>query len=170
MGKVFAHTLAFNVPEADLVAVADLDEKTASETAARFGARDAYQDYRAILDRKDIEAVVIASPTGTHAEVIQNAAAAGKQIFSEKPLALTLEGCDRALEAVEQAGVKLQVGFMRRYDPAYRMAKQKIEAGAIGKPVMFKSIGRDPRRTSLEFARRENSGGLILDMGIHDLT
>jgi predicted dehydrogenase len=70
--------------------------------------------------------------------------------------------------AVEAAGGKLQVGFMRRYDPGYRAAKQKIDAGLIGAPVMFKSVGRDPKMTSLEFAKRENSGGLIMDMGIHD--
>jgi predicted dehydrogenase len=100
--------------------------------------------------------------------VIQDAAAAGKHIFSEKPLAQTLEMCDQAIAAVEKTGVKLQLGFMRRFDPAYAMAKHKIEAGEIGTPVMFRSSSRDPKRTSLEFARRENSGGLIMDMGVHD--
>ncbi|MBI5712632.1 MAG: Gfo/Idh/MocA family oxidoreductase, partial [Chloroflexi bacterium] len=91
-----------------------------------------------------------------------------KQIFCEKPLALTLKECDEALAAVEKAKVKLQIGFMRRYDPACVAAKQQIDSGAIGTPVMFKSMGRDPKRTSLEFAKRENGGGLILDMGVHD--
>ena len=168
MGKVFAHTLAFSVAEADLVAVADVDPKTSAEVADRFGAQHHYTDYKELLKRDDIDAVVIVTPTATHVEVIQAAAAAGKHIFSEKPLAQTLAQCDEAIAAVAAAGVKLQLGFMRRFDPAYVMAKQKIEAGVIGKPVMFRSTGRDPRRTSLEFARRENSGGLILDMGVHD--
>ena len=168
MGKVFAHTLAFTVAEADLVAVADVDPKTSAEVADRYGAKYHYTDYHELLKREDIDAVVVVTPTATHADVIKAAAAAGKHIFSEKPLAQTLEMCDEAIAAVVAAGVKLQLGFMRRYDAAYVMAKKKIEEGVIGTPVMFRSTGRDPKRTSLEFARRENSGGLIMDMGVHD--
>lgn len=168
MGKVFAHTLAFTVSEVDLLAVADVNLPTAQEVAQRYGAKFAYSDYHELLGREDIDAVVIVTPTATHAEVIQAAAAAGKHIFSEKPLSQTLAACDQAMAAVEKAGVKLQLGFMRRFDPAYTLAKQRIDAGEIGTPVMFRSSSRDPKRTSLEFARRENSGGLIMDMGVHD--
>lgn len=168
MGKVFAHTLAFTVAEVDLVAVADANLQTAQEVAKQFHAKAAYADSSQLVERDDIDAVVITSPTHTHVDVIKSAAAAGKHIFSEKPLALTVEGCDQATAAARDAGVKLQVGFMRRFDPAYVMAKKKIDEGIIGSPVIFKSVGRDPKRTSLEFAQRENSGGLILDMGIHD--
>jgi len=168
MGSVYAHTLAFSVAEADLVAVADANPQAAEAAAARIGAENWYGDYRALLDQKDIQAVVIASPTGTHVEVVQAAAAAGKEIYCEKPLAMTLAGCDAAIAAAQSAGVRLMVGFMRRFDPAYVLARKKIDEGVIGTPVMFKSLGRDPKRTSLEFAKRENSGGLILDMGIHD--
>ncbi len=168
MGKVFAGVLAFGVAEVDLAALAEPNPEAARETASRYAIPDCYSDYREILDRKDIEAVVIVTPTATHAEIIQAAAQAGKHIFSEKPLSQTLADCDAAITAVEQAGVKLQLGFMRRFDPAYRAAKEKIDAGAIGHPVVFHAISRDPKRTSLEFARRENSGGLILDMGVHD--
>jgi scyllo-inositol 2-dehydrogenase (NAD+) len=100
--------------------------------------------------------------------VVTDAAAAGKHIFCEKPLALTLSECDEAIQAANSAGVALQIGFMRRFDPPYLAAKQKIDAGAIGHPVMLRASSRDPVRTSLEFARRENSGGIILDMGVHD--
>jgi inositol 2-dehydrogenase len=168
MGKVFAQTLAFSVSEVELLAVADVNPQAAQEAATRYGAKHTFTDYHDLLRRDDMDAVVIVTPTATHAEVIEAAAAAGKHIFSEKPLAQTLEACDRAIAAVEKAGVKLQLGFMRRFDPAYVMAKQRIDAGEIGKPVMFRSTGRDPKRTSLEFARRENSGGLIMDMGVHD--
>ena len=168
MGKVFAHTLAFTVSEVDLVAVADIDSKTCQEVADRYRIKDHYTDYQELLKRADIDAVVIVTPTATHAEVIQAAAAARKHIFSEKPLAQTLQMCDKAIAAVAAAGVKLQVGFMRRFDAAYTLAKKKIDEGAIGTPVMFRSTSRDPRRTSLEFARRENSGGMIMDMGVHD--
>jgi len=168
MGKVFAHTLAFTVSEVELLAVADVNPQASQEAAARYGIKHAYTNYHELLQRDDIDAVVIVTPTATHAEVIQAAAAAGKQVFSEKPLAQTLEACDQAIAAVKIAGVKLQIGFMRRFDPADVMAKQRIDAGEIGTPVMFRSTGRDPKRTSLEFARRENSGGLIMDMGVHD--
>ena len=168
MGRVFARILAFTVAEVNLLAVADVDSQASLEVATKYGAKYHYTDYRELLLREDIDAVVIVTPTATHARVIQDAAAAGKHIFSEKPLAQTLEMCDQAIAAVEKAGVKLQLGFMRRFDPAYAVAKQKIEAGEIGTPVMFRSSSRDPKRTTLEFARRENSGGLIMDMGVHD--
>jgi len=150
------------------VAIADVDPLTSQTVAAQFGVKNHYTDYRQLLERNDIQAVVIATPTGTHAEVVKNCAAAGKQIFCEKPLSQSLAASDEAIAAVKKAGVKLQMGFMRRFDPAYVMAKEKISQGAIGAPVMFHAISRDPKRTSLEFARRENSGGMILDMGVHD--
>jgi inositol 2-dehydrogenase len=168
MGKVFANTLAFTVSEVDLVAVADPNEQALSEVKTRYNIPQAYKDYHALLDSKDVDAVVVTSPTGTHAEVISAAAAAGKNIFSEKPLSQSLAACDQAIAAVKKAGVKLQMGFMRRFDPPYAAAKKMILEGAIGTPVMFKSTSRDPYRTSLEFAKRENSGGLIVDMGVHD--
>jgi inositol 2-dehydrogenase len=168
MGKVFAQTLAFSIAGVELAAVADADPETAQRAAERYAIPHSYTDYRELLRRDDIDAVVIVTPTATHAEVICAAAAAGKHIFCEKPLAQSLELCDAAIAAARAAGVKLQIGLMRRFDPAYVLAKQKIDAGEIGKPVMFRSTGRDPHRTSLEFARRENSGGMILDMGVHD--
>jgi inositol 2-dehydrogenase len=168
MGKVFAHTLAYTVSEVELAAVVDIDPQTSHEVAARFGVNQHYTDYHELLKREDIDAVVIVTPTSTHAEIIKAAAASGKHIFSEKPLAQTLALCDEAIAAVASAGVKLQLGFMRRFDPAYVLAKKKIDEGLIGNPVMFRSTSRDPRRTSLDFAKRENSGGLILDMGVHD--
>jgi len=162
MGKVFAHTLAFNVTEVDLVSIVDTDETTAREVAARYNVPNVFTDYHRMFDEIKLDAVVITTPTATHLEVIRAATAAGKHIFCEKPLAQTLQGCDEAIAAAQGAGVKLMVGFMRRFDAAYIMAKQKINEGVIGKPVMFKAVGRDPKRTSLEFAKRENSGGLIL--------
>lgn len=168
MGRVYANTLAYSVSEVNLVAVADPDASAVSEVAARYQIPKTYTDYHALLDSKEVEAVVVASPTGTHAEVIIAAAQAGKNIFSEKPLSQNLPACDEVLAAVRKAGVKLQMGFMRRFDPPYAAARQKILAGVIGTPVMFKATSRDPMRTSLEFAKRENSGGLIMDMGVHD--
>ncbi len=168
MGKVFAHTLAFNVAEVDLIALADTGLQNSEEVADRFAIPCRYTDYHELLKNEEIDAVVVATPTSTHAQVIRDAAQAGKHIFSEKPLALTLEACDEAIASVRQAGVKLQLGFMRRFDAAYALAKKKIDEGAIGQPVAFHGISRDVSRTNLEFARREKSGGMILDMGVHD--
>ncbi len=168
MGQVFAQHLAFGLPEATLAAVADVKAAQASEAASRYGVPSSYAHHADLLARDDIDAVVIATPTGAHVDVVKAAAAAGKHIFCEKPLALSVAGCDEAIAAVEAARVKLYVGFMRRFDAAYRAAKKQMDEGVIGRPVMFKAVGRDPKRTSLEYARRENSGGLILDMGIHD--
>ena len=168
MGKVFAHTLAYNISEANLVAVADPDQQVGREVAQQYGISRYFPDYHDLLEQTDLQAVVIASPTSTHIEVVKAAARAGKETFCEKPLANTLIGCDEAISATQSAGVRLMVGFMRRFDSAYLMAKNKIDDGSIGNPVMFKAVGRDPKRTSLEFANREVSGGLILDMGIHD--
>ncbi len=169
MGAALAHHLAFSVETADFIAIADTFAENARKLAAQCRVNDVYSDYNEMLAREDIDAVVIVTPTNTHVPIIKAAAAAGKHIFTEKPLALTVAACDEAIAAVAAAGVKMQVAFMRHYDPAYVAAKQKIDEGAIGRPVMFKSVGRDPWRTSLEFARRENSGGLIADMAIHDL-
>ena len=168
MGSTLAHHLAFAVDSANLVAIADPYEDNARKTAAKCNVPNVYSDYQALLARDDLDAVVIVTPTNTHVEVIKAAAQAGKHIFTEKPLALTLEKCDEAMAAVRAAGVKMMVGFMRRFDAAYVEAKKKIDAGEIGNPVMIKLVGRDPWRTDLEFARRENSGGLIADMAIHD--
>jgi len=168
MGKVYAETLAFGVPEVSLAAVAEPNSAALEEVAARYHIPHTFNDYQALLDSKGIDAVIIATPTGTHARVVMDAAAAGKHIFCEKPLSQNLQECDLAIRRVKESGVKLQMGFMRRFDPAYRAAYLKIQAGAIGTPVMFKATSRDPKRTSLEFARRENSGGMIVDMGVHD--
>ncbi len=130
--------------------------------------RPGMRTYRQLLAQKDIQAVVIATPTHTHVEVAVAAARAGKEIFCEKPLAMTLAGNDQVIQAAQSAGVRLQVGLNRHFDPAYVAAKRMIDEGKIGQPVMIKLVGRDPRRTGLEFARRENSGGMIMDMGIHD--
>lgn len=168
MGAALAYHLAYSVDTADFVAIADAHLETARQLGDRVGVSTLYADYREMLKRDDLDAVVIVTPTNTHTAIIKDAAEAGKHIFTEKPLALTVAGCDEAIAAVESAGLKMHVGFMRRFDPAYVAAKKKIDGGVIGQPVMFKAVGRDPWRTSLEFARRENSGGLIADMGIHD--
>ncbi len=166
MGSVYASFVAAQAADARLVAVADSRPEVLQPYAER--GTQTYTDYHDLLNDKAIDAVVVVTPTHTHLEVVTTAAEAGKNIFCEKPAALTLAETDAIIAAVEKAGVMFQVGFMRRFDRGYAAAKQQIENGAIGDPVVIRSIGRDPFRTSLEYANPAVSGGLILDMGIHD--
>ncbi|MEW5958507.1 MAG: Gfo/Idh/MocA family oxidoreductase, partial [Chloroflexota bacterium] len=167
MGRVYARHLAA-MPEVEIVAVSDVLAGQAEAFAGEFGAKTWSPDYHDILQNKEVEAVFIVSPTGTHAQIIIAAADSGKALFCEKPIALTLEQTDRIIAALEKHNAMLQVGFMRRFDAGYVEAKKRIEAGEIGRPTTFKAIGRDPFCPDLNYARRENSGGLILDMAIHD--
>ena len=121
-----------------------------------------------LIARSDIDAVVISSPPKFHVPAIQAAAAARKQIFCEKPLALSLREADAALDAVAQAGVLLQVGHMRRYDPPYVEAKRRIDAGEIGNIVIFKSIGRDQETPASAAAQTDMNGTLFHDSSSHD--
>jgi scyllo-inositol 2-dehydrogenase (NAD+) len=121
-----------------------------------------------LMARKDVEAVVVASPSKFHAELIRAAARAGKHVFCEKPIALTMEDAEPALAEVSRAGVQLQIGFMRRYDPAYVDARRRIEGGEIGKPVMFKSLGRDRQPPPASFYQGGVNGTLFSDSAIHD--
>ncbi len=166
MGSVYASFVAAQAADARLVAVADSRPEVLQPYAER--GTQIYTDYHDLLNDKAIDAVVVVTPTHTHLEVVTAAAEAGKNIFCEKPAALTLAETDAIIAAVEKAGVMFQVGFMRRFDRGYAAAKQQIENGVIGDPVVIRSIGRDPFRTSLEYANPAVSGGLILDMGIHD--
>jgi myo-inositol 2-dehydrogenase/D-chiro-inositol 1-dehydrogenase len=124
------------------------------------------EDYRKVLRNEEMDAVAICSSTDTHAQIIMDAAEAGKDIFCEKPIALQMEKIDRALSAVDKAGVKLQVGFNRRFDPSFKKAKDLVEAGKIGTPHLLRISSRDPQPPPLEYIRV--SGGLFLDMMIHD--
>jgi scyllo-inositol 2-dehydrogenase (NAD+) len=168
MGQVYAVHVAAHIPGARLTAVADPRIDVAQAFAEATPGVTAYADTHALLARPDIDAVIIATPTHTHAEVVTAAAEAGKAIFCEKPTALTLAATDAMRAAVERAGVPFQVGFMRRFDAGYMRARAQIDAGTIGTPVAVRAVGRDAGRTSLEFADPRVSGGLILDMGIHD--
>ena len=167
MGQIYAGHLAGH-RQVRVAAVSDIVEGRAAQLAEEFGVGLWTADYREILADKSIEAVFVTSSTSTHREVVTAAAEAGKAIFCEKPIALTLEDADDMIAAIERQGVMFQAGFMRRFDPGYAAARRKIEAGAIGEPVTFKSIGRDPFCPDLEYAKPGVSGGLILDMAIHD--
>lgn len=167
MGQIYARHLA-QYAKAKIVSISDVVEERAQTLAAELGVESWSTDYRKVLENRDIKAVFVLSPTSTHCEIVTAAAGAGKAIFCEKPIALTLQDTDRMIAAIEKNNVMFQAGFMRRFDSGYVAAKAQIDAGVIGKPVTFKSIGRDPFCPDLEYARPSVSGGLILDMAIHD--
>ncbi len=168
MGQVHARILARQVERVRLAAVADVDRERARLTAARLGVPDWYDTPADLLARSDIHAVYIAAPSHTHPDLVEAAARAGKDIFCEKPLALTLAETDQALAAVAQAGVRLQLGFMRRTQPDYLRLKAAIQAGELGRPVLFRSTQRDADAPPPSFCDPAVSGGIIVDMGIHE--
>ncbi|GAC1366519.1 MAG: scyllo-inositol 2-dehydrogenase [Ktedonobacteraceae bacterium] len=168
MGQLYARVVASQVSGGSLYAVVDPDERVRGPIADMYGVQHSFTSAEELLALPELNAVVIATPTSTHAKLVVAAAEAGKAIFCEKPLALMLPETHAALAAVRKANVPLQVGFMRRFDAAYRKAKAMIEAGQIGHPVTFKSIGRDPFCPPKKFADPALSGGLIIDMAIHD--
>ena len=166
IGRVHTEHLAYRIPEANLVAVGDILVGKAEEVAADFNVAAAFQDHRPILEDRSIEAVVICTSTDTHGYLIEEAAAAGKHIFCEKPIAFDLDEIDRALAAVERAGVKLQIGFNRRFDPNFRRAQEIVAAGKIGTPHIVRITSRDPEPPPIDYIKV--SGGIFLDQTIHD--
>ncbi len=168
LGKVYARDLVRGLAGVELAAVADIDAKLAQRVAEELAVAKWYADPFALIAEHNLEAVLIVTPTNTHHDLVIAASQRGKAIFCEKPLSLSLAQALAVQEAIARSGVFFQMGFMRRFDKGYAAAKQKLEAGEIGKPILFRATSRDPFAPSLEYANPQNSGGLILDMGIHD--
>ena len=166
IGRLHAEHLAYRIPQARLLAVSDVVVEAAQKAAADLGVPIATRDHRAIMDNQDIEAVVICSSTDTHSLMIEEAAAAGKHIFCEKPIDFDLARIDRALAAVDKAGVKLQIGFNRRFDPNFRRVRELVASGKLGQPHILRITSRDPQPPPIAYVKV--SGGIFLDMTIHD--
>jgi inositol 2-dehydrogenase len=168
MGRRHAENLRRLVPSAQLVAVADVAEDRARQVASDLEIENAFGSLERMLSCKGVDAVVIATPDKFHPQAVKTAAAAGKHILCEKPLALNLTEAHESLAAVSKSGVYFQVGFMRRYDPAYTSAMMRIEAGEIGVPVIFKSLGRDKDGPPLSYYHANINGMLFYTNTIHD--
>ncbi len=168
MGLRHVANLRHLVPNSRLTAVADVNAAHAARIASEFEIEHSCGSLEAMVERKDIDAVVIATPDKFHAQAIEIAAAAGKGILCEKPLATSLEDAKAAIAAAKAAGVFLQIGFMRRYDPAYLAAKARIDAGEIGEPVLIKSLGRDKDPPLMSFYEAALNGMLLYNNTIHD--
>ena len=166
IGRVHASALTTRVPGASVVAIADVFAESAKSAAAEYGIGDYTTEAAELLRSGDIDALVICSSTDTHVPYIVEAARAGKHVFCEKPIDHDLGQIDRALQAVDQAGVKLQIGFNRRFDAGHARLKQIIDSGEIGQPHSLSIISRDPAPPPLDYIKV--SGGLLMDMTIHD--
>lgn len=168
MGLVYAEDLAYRIPQANLVAASDINPAVEASAKA-LGVAKWYPNYQDLIDDKSVDAVVIITPTSTHRDIIIAAAKAGKAVFCEKPLSISLDEAREIQQVIAETGVFFHMGFMRRFDRGYRVAKEKIEQGEIGTPVLFKASSRDPFRPSLEYMDPRHSGGIMIDMGIHDI-
>ena len=168
LGRIYARDLSTRIACTRLVAVADVDQSAVDKITSEFDVPRGSIDPGEVISDPSVDAVVIVTPTSTHREVTEAASAAGKAIFCEKPLSIALDEAVAIRRAVERSGVFFQMGFMRRFDRGFAAAKQRLDEGTIGDAVVFKSTSRDPFRPSVEYADPRSSGGLILDMGIHD--
>lgn len=163
IGKVHAQAIA-GTAAARLVAVADAMAPAAEALAAQYGA--GVRSIDEIAAAEDVDAVVICTPTDTHAELIERFARAGKAIFCEKPIDLDVARVRACLKVVEETGARLMVGFNRRFDPHFRAVRQAIDDGRIGAVEMVTIVSRDPGAPPIDYIRR--SGGIFRDMTIHD--
>lgn len=167
LGRLYARYFTNRLPGARLYGVTDVQPDAVKATVAETGAKG-FATTAELLADKAVDAIVVMTPTKLHGEVVIAAAAAKKAIFCEKPLSLELAEGEAMKAAVAKHGVFFQLGFMRRFDKAYAAAKKRIDAGDIGTPVIFKSTSKDQLPPPVEYLRPESSGGLFIDMGIHD--
>lgn len=167
-GVVHATNFRDNVPGAFVAAVVDANLELAEERTKDLGVDLFFSDLHQALDRAEIDAVCITTPTFTHAEIAIEAAKAGKHIFCEKPMAISLDEADCMIEAAEEAGVKLQIGFMRRFDPLFVTAKERIEDGEIGRPMVIRSLTRGPGLPPRWACDPRTSNGMLAEVNSHD--
>ena len=171
LGYEHACNIANRVPGSELVAICDKDFDRAKSVAEELGVTAVYSDPKELCANPEVEAVAIITNTDSHVEMIKIAMDAGKHVFCEKPLSDTVEKCKEAEKIIEaHPELIFMLGFMRRYDHSYRVAKQKMENGDIGDVILVRCYSQDPIsiiKGTLEYAPR--SGGQFIDMSIHDI-
>ncbi|WP_010263551.1 inositol 2-dehydrogenase [Treponema primitia] len=171
LGLQHAENIAGRIQNAELIAICDVDKPKVEETARRLGVKHQFTSFDDLVACKDVDAIVVVSPSALHTGQIAAAMKAGKHVFSEKPLGVTVAECKEAEKAVEaHPDLVFMLGFMRRFDESYKYAHDKVVAGEIGKPVLFRSYSQDPEKFiqgSIAFA--PHSGGEFLDMSVHDI-
>lgn len=173
LGKVHAKNLAENVQGCQLIAACSFVKEELDYAVRELGVEETYQDYEEMVKSPTIDAVFIVSPSGFHCEQIQLAMEHGKHVFSEKPIGLDLaeiEATERVIKSRPEQVFML--GFMRRYDDSYRYAKQLVEDGELGELTLMRCYSIDPSsgmESFVKFAGASDSGGIFMDMSIHDI-
>ena len=167
-GQVHAQSLVHHVPEGRLVALVDQNAEALKKAAERFGVESCFTSLEQAMDGVAFDAVVITTPTFTHRELVIQAAAGGKHVLCEKPMALTLAECDEMMAAAERSLVILQIGFMRRFDPDFEAAWARIEAGEIGRPMVVKSLTHGPGLPPAWARDLRTSNGMLAEVNSHD--
>jgi myo-inositol 2-dehydrogenase / D-chiro-inositol 1-dehydrogenase len=165
IGQEHAKNLAA-LPQVEVVVVCDPRIESAEAVRPLVRAKEVTPSPEEAVNRTDVDAVIICTPTDTHAALIEAAAETGKAVFCEKPVALDLTRTQQALATVTEKGVPFQIGFQRRFDSGYAEAKRRIEAGVLGRLDQFRTVGRDPAPPPKEYLAK--SGGLFLDQAIHE--
>jgi predicted dehydrogenase len=167
-GMVHARNIAFNIKNAELTAIVDSDKSVAAERGEELGVKELFTEVDSALDSDLFDAVVIVTPTFTHREIVVACARAGKHIFCEKPMAVRPDEARDMIDAAEQNGVKLQIGFMRRFDPPFLRARRIIESGELGEVMIIKSVGRGPGLPPPWTYDVSRSNGLLGEVNSHD--
>lgn len=166
IGKLHGELLTYHIPQAAIKTVAEIDIDNIRPWAKQLNIVNLTTDTSDILNDPEIEAVLICSSTDTHAQLIIEAARAGKHIFCEKPIDFNIKKIKQALKSVQDAGVKLQIGFNRRFDHNFMKVREYVESGKLGAVHIIKITSRDPAPPPLAYLKV--SGGIFLDMTIHD--
>ena len=165
IGLVHAESVTYHIPEAQVVMVTDVVLDNARKLAERFGVPKYSADYMDLINDPDIDAVLVCSPTPTHADISIAAMKAGKHVFCEKPVHTSLDKIKEVAQVAKETGRKLQIGFNRRFDHNHKAVQRAVKEGKLGNVEIIKITSRDPEPPSPEYAA--SSGGLYIDMMIH---
>jgi myo-inositol 2-dehydrogenase/D-chiro-inositol 1-dehydrogenase/scyllo-inositol 2-dehydrogenase (NAD+) len=168
-GMIHGRNFASRVPHAKMVAVSDTVEESARSAAGELGLDTWYTDYRQALENSGVDAVIVVTPTKFHHDIVIEAAGAGKHILCEKPMAMNREECQGMINAAQENKVKLQIGFMRRFDANFRRAKEIVDSGEIGEVVSVKSLTRGPSTPQEWMYDIRKSNGPLAEVNSHDI-
>ncbi len=168
-GMIHARNFSSRVQDTVVVTIVDPQEEIAAKSAASLGVERHYRELQNAIENESIDAVVVATPTILHREIVLAAAGAGKHIFCEKPMAMTAEDCDAMIDAADSANVALQIGFMRRFDEGFQTAKERIDQGEIGAVVLVKSLTRGPSTPQPWQYDIRDSNGALAEVNSHDV-
>ncbi|MCL0065595.1 Gfo/Idh/MocA family oxidoreductase [Dehalococcoidia bacterium] len=167
-GAVHAYNFCHNVQGAALTALVDVNTEAILKLGKDLGVQSCFSTLEEALSQAEFDAVSIATPTFTHASLVVAAAEEGKHVLCEKPIAMTLDEADQMIEATRKAKVFLQMGFMRRFDPIFATAKERIDAGVIGEPLMIRSLTRGPGLPPPWACQLSSSNGALAEVNSHD--